>query len=45
LHGLEHLELGLQFKITETGDDLPFIRIKDETLNLSLFVAAQNHAK
>jgi hypothetical protein len=30
LYGLEHLELGLQFDIAETGDDLALIRIENE---------------
>jgi hypothetical protein len=36
LHGLEHLELGLQFDITKTSDDLALIRIKDEKRDFDL---------
>jgi hypothetical protein len=36
LHRLEHLELGLQFEIAETGDGLTLIRIKDEKRDFDL---------
>src|SRR5207248_6837582 len=41
LHGLEYLELGLQFDIAETGDGLALIRLEEEKRDFYLELLAR----